>query len=297
MAVTEVFKKGALPDETYLDIEDVPVEATPVLTDGDNTLLENRLEGVPFAPIGTRALSSTGTISVVPFTRVLFFNKVKLMRGKDVFAVSRALARAGFRKWGNFTYFYGNGMEANVKKFQQAHGLTARGTYNVETHKKLSKYFDAYGTKLMVDMQNKLNPDPREVIKNYAVHGFNNRELIHYTQGPLRMYGVKNKIRPPKVPLYEDCSSFATWCYWGAGVKDPNNLGYNGYGYTGTLALNGARTYSPRVGDLAFYGSYPYTHVVVYIGDGKCISHGSEGGPYLLPVMYRSDFSHYRTYI
>jgi cell wall-associated NlpC family hydrolase len=110
------------------------------------------------------------------------------------------------------------------------------------------------------------------------------------------MWGVKNRVKPPSVPPWEDCSSYSTWTYWVAKIPDPNNLGYNGYGYTGTLASNGKMTYNPKPGDLAFYGAFPYSHVVIFIGNAKCISHGSEGGPYLLPVKYRSDFSHYRTY-
>lgn len=110
------------------------------------------------------------------------------------------------------------------------------------------------------------------------------------------MWGVKNKVVPPKIPLYEDCSSFATWCYWGAKVKDPNGFNYNGLGYTGTLANNGVKTTSPKPGDLAFYGRYPYSHVVICLGESKGISHGSERGPLLLNIYYRNDLSHFRTY-
>ena len=78
---------------------------------------------------------------------------------------------------------------------------------------------------------------------------------------------------------------------------DPNGLGYNGYGYTGTLSQQGRQTRVPKPGDLGFYGGgWPYSHVVVSVGDGKCVSHGSEGGPYLLDFRYRSDFNHWRTY-
>ena len=70
-------------------------------------------------------------------------------------------------------------------------------------------------------------------------------------------------------------------------------------GYTGTQAMHGrvVSLDALEVGDLVFYGrAWPYGHVAGYVGGGKVISHGSEGGPYLLPVRYRSDVSHARRY-
>lgn len=73
-----------------------------------------------------------------------------------------------------------------------------------------------------------LRPDRYKTVCNTAMYGYTKRGSIHYTQGWLRMEGVKNKLKPPAYPHWEDCSSFATWCYWVAGLKDPNGLGYNG---------------------------------------------------------------------
>jgi cell wall-associated NlpC family hydrolase len=115
------------------------------------------------------------------------------------------------------------------------------------------------------------------------------------------MYGVRHHVRPPGIPHYEDCSSFATWVYWVAGLPDPNKLGYNGQGYTGTLVRNGG-SISPqlaRPGDLAFYGwgfnGVP-KHVAVCVGFGRVVSHGSESGPLLLGIRYRSDLHSVRRY-
>lgn len=98
--------------------------------------------------------------------------------------------------------------------------------------------------------------------------------------------------------LHIDCSAFVTLCYKTAGVSpDPNGLGYNGSGYTGTLAANGKRTSDPQPGDLVFYGSGPpYGHVAIYIGGGKVIGMGGTPGPLELDVKYRSDFAGYWTY-
>ena len=146
--------------------------------------------------------------------------------------------------------------------------------------------------------------DPKKVrgcrhrIVATAFVGYKNKEALHYTQDARRMEGVRGGIRPPRHPAWEDCSSFATWCYWAAGAVDPNGLGYNGFGYTGTQVQHGKTTNSPRPGDLVFYGggSVP-SHVAVYVGNGKVVSHGSEPGPYLLPIDYRSDRSQVRSYV
>jgi cell wall-associated NlpC family hydrolase len=114
------------------------------------------------------------------------------------------------------------------------------------------------------------------------------------------MQGVRERIRPPAVPRWEDCSSFATWLYWLADAPDPNGRGYDGFGYTGTLCRQGRRVsiLELQPGDLVFYGrGAPWGHVAIYVGGGKVVSHGSEGGPYLLPVRYRGDVGEARSYL
>lgn len=285
----------------YTSLDEVPVDELPEgYEDGDNSVLREFPDGIPFERT-PRQLYTSSLLSknlVVPFTRELKLRKPNYMAGDDVFAVSRAYASAGVRKWSTRTKFFGEGMKSSTGEFQEKVGLKRDGVYGQETHKKLAKYFDEYGAFLMTKSKKLLSvADPRDTIIAYAIFGYNNRSSIHYTQGPSRMYGVKHNTRPPSIPYWEDCSSFSTWCYWGAKVRDPNGLGYNGYGYTGTLSQNGRKTYTPVKGDLAFYGySWPYSHVVIYIGNGKCVSHGSEIGPVLIPVNYRP-VSQYRTYI
>lgn len=124
--------------------------------------------------------------------------------------------------------------------------------------------------------------------------------LVHYTQSSKRMTIVRKRLIPPfgKTVIYEDCSSAATGLYYMAGLHDPNELHFNGTGYTGTLCQNGRRVRSggPKLGDLVFYGSPPYSHVAVYYGDGMVWSHGHEGGPVLVPIDYRSDRGEIRRY-
>ena len=122
------------------------------------------------------------------------------------------------------------------------------------------------------------------------------------------MDGVRRKIYPPRVPEWEDCSSFATWTYFVAGAPDPNGAGYNGSGYTGTLSRHGRRLGGEgssrsqqlklaQPGDLVFYGpGWPWGHVSIYIGGGQVVSHGTESGPNRTPIDYRSDRGQIRTY-
>src|SRR5262249_4886351 len=94
----------------------------------------------------------------------------------------------------------------------------------------------------------------------------NNQPRIHYTQGPLRMQGVRKKLHLPNYPIWEDCSSSVTWLFYQAGAPDPNGLNYNGYGFTGTQVAHGTRINSSEIqaGDLVFYGPGPNrSHVVM----------------------------------
>ncbi len=210
-------------------------------------------------------------------------------RGKDVSAVQRALSRAGVRN-ARRTGLFGVGMRKHVKRFQKKIGLPETGVYGPKTHEKLARYFDSLAWFLYRShaARGSSTGSVRERVVLAAMFGMRNRSRIHYTQGGSRMYGVRNKVRIPQIPYWEDCSSFATWCYWHAGAKDPNALGYNGYGYTGTLANHGWRVTRPAPGDLVFYGSYPYSHVTIYVGNGLAVSHGNEAGPKLLRYDYRT---------
>ena len=114
------------------------------------------------------------------------------------------------------------------------------------------------------------------------------------------MEGVRTAIRPPKHPAWEDCSSFATWCYWAAGAPDPNGLDYNGFGlhgHAGAARQDHASSRGPATS--SFYGGGVRSRRTspVYVGNGKVVSHGSEPGPYLLGIDYRSDRSQVASYV
>ena len=102
------------------------------------------------------------------------------------------------------------------------------------------------------------------------------------------MSGVTGHIHPPHLPPLADCSGFATWVYYAAGMGDPNGAGFNGTGYTGTLWAHGSSSgHQPKPGDLVFFGDPNKTsgHVAIYIGDGLVVSQGGPGaGPHIYSI-------------
>lgn len=281
------------------NIEDMPLdtwngfdeENDPEAVGGDKHKLEIVARPAPVAVAAATTL--------VPFTRDIKFGA----HGNDVFALKRALSVAGFGKWGKWGLknYMGIPRTSLLKKWEASVKRPTDGIYTLADHKLLASKYDEYGRWLMISAM-PLSPEEqkRNKIVATAFVGYNNRVNIHYTQSALRMQGVRQHILPPKYPNWEDCSSFATWCYWVSGAPDPNGLGYNGYGYTGTQVLHGHTTtvVSAKPGDLFFYGSsrgIP-THVAVYVGGGRVISHGSEAGPLLLAWNYRNDLNQVRSY-
>lgn len=125
---------------------------------------------------------------------------------------------------------------------------------------------------------------------------------IHYTQTPARWEGIAQHLRSYKgqYPKQCDCSSFATWVLWDAtraysAARRTDFVNGQGWkaGHTGSLVTKGHEVSlnELRILDLVFYGDEGWRpkHVAVYVGAGKVVSHGSEAGPFLLPVRYRSD--------
>jgi len=125
----------------------------------------------------------------------------------------------------------------------------------------------------------------RDKILENALWGVANTVQIHYRQSrPIDGHGS-----PRKLPLYTDCSGFATDCYEWAGAPDPNGRGFDGYGYTGTMlqACRHIAKAEALPGDLVVYGSFPGMHVVLLrepgsVADPMTISHGQEAGPLLV---------------
>jgi cell wall-associated NlpC family hydrolase len=132
----------------------------------------------------------------------------------------------------------------------------------------------------------------RRSIVEAALAAVRRQTQIEYSPTQLRMQGVREKIRLPKVPRYEDTSSFVTWCYWQAGAPDPNGRAYDLTGNTATLINRGTPTPKPTPGDLVFYGSREHLVAVgIYVGNGRVVIHtNDEPTPRSRPLHFRSDF-------
>jgi cell wall-associated NlpC family hydrolase len=232
---------------------------------------------------------------MIPFGRELRLGNA----GPDVKAVKRALARAGFgpKKLAGLTQTFGSYAVTNLRHFQTANKLDVDGVYGSATHKKLAPHFDALAAQWYANYK----PTRHRIVD--AAHYFVGIEpRVSYTQGPHRMMIVRQRLRPPipaGVQVYEDCSSFVTGCFWIGGAPDPNGRGYDGQGYTGTLAQHGrpVSIREARPADLILYGRSPFHHVTLHIGNGLCISHGSERGPVVETIDYRGDRAEIRSYL
>jgi cell wall-associated NlpC family hydrolase len=148
----------------------------------------------------------------------------------------------------------------------------------------------------------------RDMAMQAAFLGLEHAPELHYTQGPKRWQGIDNDLKAwrHEYPTQADCSAFATWCLWNGldhyGVRDVVNAAAWKAGYTGTMLQHGKPVVHEENimrGDLALYGVPGTTgkHVAICIGGGLVISHGSEGGPYKLPLHYRGDLIVVRRYI
>lgn len=92
-----------------------------------------------------------------------------------------------------------------------------------------------------------------------------------------------------RFPLATDCSGFVTLCYFLGGAPDPNGLGFNGSGYTGTLLSWGKHIplSSVRPGDAIVYGPGSGWHTALIVEGGAdplTISLGEQGDPSLVRV-------------
>lgn len=289
----------------YHSFDDVPLDVPP-LEEGDDSLHAHDLGagGAVFLapPTRTLPLGPQPRQLIIPHPRDLR----KGMKGKDVLALQRALSRAGYHSWNLRTGQFGDQLEKDVKRFQQKTGLHVDGVYGTATHAKLARWYTLFEINLI--LQVKVETPQQKAQRLFiaaSMYLYNVRGRVHYTQGWSRMSIVKWHLRALALlqgagPLYEDCSSLMTGLYYVAGVPDPNDFGYNGLGYTGTMAVRGQRHYGTQpVGACGFYGSYPFGHVVGALNVGtipRVITHGSEPGPLVLLADYRGLPAQWRTY-
>lgn len=134
----------------------------------------------------------------------------------------------------------------------------------------------------------------RKAIVAEAYWGLANNGLFIYAQ--VRPMPTSLRVREARDRV--DCSTFVTLCYKAAGAIDPNGLGYNGQGYTGSQWGRGEAIASPQPGDVAFYGNMGNgipSHEALVVDGGNVISDGHT--PITkYPLHYRGDYRGARHY-
>jgi hypothetical protein len=236
--------------------------------------------------------------------------------GDDVIAVKRAISRAGFWKWQEFSDDYTNafahGDDENgngVAGYQRSVGLDGTGTYGKNTHEKLRKakvpkggqhagddVFDGTACELYSGSTPPGSKTPVERVREKLVE-FCTRAIAepdwYYSQNRAVDVSVN-----PNGPTTSDCSGSTIQAFHyakretGLDVPDPSMQGWSGYGNTNYYEDDHPKVTSGsyQIGDLAHYDG----HVCLCFKAGNAdtadwFSFGSEP-PSKRKLHYRTDF-------
>lgn len=119
----------------------------------------------------------------------------------------------------------------------------------------------------------------RRALMNEATWWLRNAGSIHYAQTrPMPL----TQSAAHRLPLTTDCSGAVTCLYHAVLAQDPNQLGYNGQGFTGTLFTNGEPIDIDKAepGDLVIVGKGDASvHVYMVMEHDVWFSHGREEAP------------------
>lgn len=119
----------------------------------------------------------------------------------------------------------------------------------------------------------------RQKLMDEAQWWLRNTGTIHYAQTrPMPL----TASQAHRLPLTTDCSGAVTCIYHAAGAPDPNELGYSGQGFTGTLFANGEPMPIEELepGDLIIVGRGDESHhAYMMMRDHVLFSHGREAAP------------------
>ena len=183
-----------------------------------------------------------------------------------------------------------------IKHFQDLHSIPQTGVVGPRTWNLMVSFMSGRALDKAKIAYHKYHPDTtRDKIVRAALDGYANRSHIRYVQTrPM----VWHHTHPPTAEglFAEDCSSFATWCYWVAGAPDPCGMGYNGYGNTDSMLSHGRRVSLPKLGDLSLYTDPGHVAVIVKLSPITVVSNGHYPMQ-LLPAQYGHPFVGYYTYI
>jgi Putative peptidoglycan binding domain len=226
--------------------------------------------------------------------------------GMVCLAVKRALSRAGYMQWGNFTLQWGEFAQRACANFQHDHKLKPTGVYTQATHNVLVATprahtipkewaFDAFSIKIMKNEHTTPDEEIRQKILDGVTWSIDHQSMIGYDMfRPFYLF----KTFPVYKYFKNDCSGmFAQWYKWGS-APDPHHARYNGSGNTATLWEYGDPVSSLKEAELCdavLYGkpwqSGSAAHVAILrrkVGSNWFAgSHGRESGPNEVEATYR----------
>lgn len=217
-------------------------------------------------------------------------------KGRDVTAYQRAVRKAlkhfGLVSVNRRNGAYGVGTLTDTLRLQMRKGIEATGRVGTLTWTAVDPYLDLYGKSLLIPKAKPKTP-PGQLVAHQA--------RVMATFAPKRY--TQQRPYAGTLPVWKaqggDCSGTSILIYKLAKQPDPNHTNYDGTGWTGSLMQQGVSV--PEIvakpGDLTLYGRGAADHVVVEIGGGQVVSHGSAGGPRVLPRHYRSDYLETRRYV
>jgi cell wall-associated NlpC family hydrolase len=204
-------------------------------------------------------------------------------RGPDVQALQQGLRKALRDKAvNNGKGVYGSLTVRDVAAFKRAWTSESDGHFaGALVWKHLEQYLGA-GQRRLLRQAQALEVARQHESKEQALRGaivaeaywaLANNGLFVYRQyrpmpASLRVKEARDEV---------DCSTLVTLCYKAAGAIDPNGLGYNGQGYTGSQWGRGEAIASPQPGDVAFYGNMGNgipSHEALVVDGGNVISFG-----------------------
>lgn len=238
----------------------------------------------------------------VPFKRELHYGMGKAHPLPDVVCLQRALHKAKVRPLKqHVTGVYGNTTRAQVRLFQAHAGIRGnRGVCKKNTwdHLNQAHLFDGYSHWLIKQVVLKPRTLPSNKIDLFVKFAW--WYLAHAGLDYYQQRAMVDTAPPPNVDTALDCSEFIYVLARAAGLPDPSGYRpqYQNWGNTYSFLAAMPRADGAKVGRLAFY-SGP-SHVAVIAGYSRShgytvIGMGSDGGPRLLDLYYRSPTA-YRTF-
>lgn len=248
--------------EVFDSLLDVPLDE--VEPDADDRIVPGD-EGVTFSPPEVRFLMAA--VGEPPTLVVPYRGPLKVgMKNLAVRAMKRALSRAGYIKWHRFDNVFYKGTRAFLVEFQKDVLVEVTGIYDLPTHRKLARFYDAYSIQYLLGEPISADDKIRNGFLAQLMYLYNRRYSLIYTQA--RPFDLR---RPPRGL---DCSASGEWAAKWTPLPSPSGYSTFGYGNTDTqFARFRAKGWirssirEAKIADPKYYGvgSDP-SHVAYFVG-------------------------------